>query len=837
MCPFCRDDLGQQDASPCLRCGVQLHTECVEEVSMCPVMGCGGTYKVVRKIRRRALRATPAAEPSWGGRKGVVAAFVIPAVILIGVGVFGNDTKAERKHARRQQQRAAKRVTRTVLEVRDQRPLLLSQFRLSVTMTTPGRIRISHQRARRGKSLHLILPLGTVLEGTRRERGARVPFRLVLRKDLNHQTNRGSLEVEALVLKGGLLSTHYHKNQRLEVFRVPAGAEERLAVRVLTAIEDGAPTAAQNAVQATLLIALDDGTRQEVVGSLPARQQEVALQGAQELFKSLLPKLGRRKRRALRGFIPLRKIEEYLRMDRAKLSRYDAFEPLRAAPVNFGLELEAVAHHFAAARLLPTQALSLHTLHTRLGSPATLRLADVFQRLRRAQTLFERLLLIEHIRKLQPLLGRGLAIVHIEDGLLRTPAARGAAAQGLASWKVVAGRGFMTRNAGTAQTFGSVIEAEVNARAELLRKLESDAGGVDRRAGRALELLAAHAPHHPALERLIHQAAGSTSQLARAAARAEVWCARASVERDARHLAPLASQPGDARQAAIGEAARVLRPKQRELLWHALIEKERSYSDLETAFVGLAERDQLNVEDLAAWCAIAAAEPSHAALLLATVGDEQIRDATQRIKSLDPRGWRGLAAFRVARASDPKDETRRLLENARGSEARLAVLDALVAREPLAGTRFATSQSSQENVDWRKRAVELSLKHVPTGARLRMILRRALRDRSLEVRRAAIPGLKALRSDPSFLYSVCTSRQPDLARAAFFELCAVDPNAALRAATLWTRSRDLADPKLALSVAREILPTRPSLARQILRSLLRNTRAPELRAEAKRLLE
>lgn len=816
-CPYCKDGLRREATLPCLRCGVLLHEDCAQEISLCPILGCGGRFRI----------PVPAANVNTGFLPQIVAV----ATVLFAVGVFGFALSSSREsipRPRRHVPRAAK-PERVEFQGTESGPI--SVLPRTASLLRPGLVRLSLPTHHKGSS-GLLVQVGDLLEGyAGQSQEDRVPFRLVAGESVRVEGGGDPVWLDVAYLEAQLFLKPPRNAVISQIRRADSGvAEEVVAARTMRALEEAGPKASRSARSVAFQIQLHDLSADEALERLPVEEREIVLQWAYDLLQRVpAARVGRL--RAFQGFIPLASPKEFLPPRLTDLSRYDAFDSLRATKDSRAIE--GLVHLYANLEdLAPSQALSLARLHEARGNPLLGSLEPLLRQLEASDSLFSRLLLIEHIRRLEPLLGRGLAAVHAEDGLLSPPAAAGRAARKVASWRAVVGEDFLSEEVGSLGSRGLLVTREVFRRGEIVTRLSvyarSHMGD-----GESLELLAAHVPHHPDLPELCRAARRSGFEHASAGARAEVWLAGANPRA---RFASLVSLPRDARDIAVDEAAHVLREERREEFWHALIEARVSEDHLAGVFRRLFERGRLRPRDLAAWCALVSkAKPDQIELVNTIGGTDALWAIAASHTQLDPRGWQAVVRVLLQQTINATETTERLLSMVQAPEARLAVLNCLAERFSSSATELAIRHSHREKVLWRQRAVELTIANL-SGSRLEQQLKRALRDRSKEVRLSALAGLQAFALNPNYLAALAKRPELEVSRAAWLQLSKSDTQRALSLAQGWVRSPQPKRVLFVLDLAKELRKTRPTLSRELLRALSSRARDRQIRRQAAALL-
>lgn len=817
-CPYCRDVFGaQESAIPCLRCGVMIHEECAEELSLCPLMGCGGRFRQARPARR-GRRSAPAA-PGAARSGWLIAGCVAFAVGLIGFGVASKKDRGKRRI--RTQRPAARRVVTEILDPR-QGPVDLKSL---ATYSRGGGvdIRIPYQPRRRQR---LQVRAGDVFEG-RAKRGMRwTPCHLIAGEDATIQSGSSARRVRSVFLEAKFVTPP----ERVILERVrrvdPSSADEVIASKMLRRFAT-LPRLPWRVRLVAYRMRLYDFERSQLLAHLPYEERERVLQSATKLLQrfSFLQGLNPK---ALRGFDMLGEARDFLPPRLTRLEPHESFRPLRGAR-NARL-VEEIAHGYAKLEgLSPSQTLSLLELHGTRGNPRQWSLSQVLEKLSQSTTLVERQLWIEHVRALDPLLARGLLAAHAEDGLFGTPGKVGAAERKLRSWKSLVGDAYLDERVDGQGTRRGAVAAEPRARARLLANLRQDA-----RLGRQGRLLqyAAHAPRDPELPRLCAEVAKRDSAGAREAALANVWRERAA---EVGALQPFTIQQEDLGAVTL-EVAFALDAPRRESFWHALLKVPAAREPLLTVFRRLAAHERVATGDVAAWCVLVGDERDLRRELVRDVGGvEALWSLTSEATAIDLRGWKALVRVLYYASDNSTHTTERLLRLVHAEAARASVIEVYAERYPNAATSLAVELSPRESVTWRLLALRLAIKH-SRGEERQTQIRRGLRDRSRAVRSAASEGLGHFALQPSFLVQLC--KEPDLvvAEAAWLQLAKSDARRASELGRTWARSRAPARTQLAFTVARKLLTSRPTLSKQVLQALAEGSRDPAIRRQAAALL-
>lgn len=814
-CPYCRDTFGEREAAiPCLRCGVLIHEECAEELSLCPLLGCGGRFRQPQRPPLLSKRRAQASPKPW-----VFAALGLGVIVSLCVGLFGDGDAERQARARKVRRREARRTRIQVFDTRRERIDLTP--RASSAEVQRGRVRIQLP-ARPRDPIRIVVQAGDVFDGHYQSAdGDLVPCRLVAAEA--GAANSGQvLELRAVFLGSDHLEPP--REVQLDWVRPPNSrlSEERLASRVLQLFAQATPGSASWQTRlAAYRVRVHDLGREALLGHLPLEEREVVLQGAYDLLRRhrLLP---RSTPRALRGFVPLRDPASFLPASLRGLEPYESFLSLRRA--KDPARVEELVHAYAELPLSPAQARSLARLHRERGDRIPLN--RVLQRLERAETLSGRLLWIEHVRAYDRLLARGLEAVHAEDGLLGLPEPPGAARRKVAAWEAVAGETFLEIPMPSADqaTARDLIRAEEAARAHLSRRLvlEAEAG----RPG-SLVLAAAHVPGDPRVRELCRSRRGQIE-----AVRAQVWLARAEARPDFSALVRLDSE---ARQAAALEAAFALEPRQRELLWHALIEAGHPRAQLIEVLARLREHGRDDLRDLGAWCALVHDDAAERQRLLARFELSDPIWSPARASLLDPRGWAGVLRVVFRESAGPSDTANYLLREVVRVPPRLQILEVYAEGHGPAAARLAIRNASYEPEAWRERAIELASQHLEREEAEAQV-ERGLRDRSERVRLCAAKHLRVFALRPGFLSDLAERAEPAIAKAAWLQLATSDVKRAAELGRGWAGGSDPARTALAFELAQELRLKRPTLARALLQELAARSHDPAIRRQAAALL-
>lgn len=817
-CPYCRDVFAAQESSiPCLRCGVLIHEECAEELSLCPLMGCGGRFREARPARRgrRPGQAAPGATRSgW-----LIAGCVAFAVGLIGFGVASKKGRGDRQI--RRQRPAARQV---VTEIQDPRQGPV-QLRDTASYTRGGlvRIRLTYQRRRR---IRLQVHAGDVFEGKVWSDGHWTRCHLVAAEDVTVQSGSSPRTLRVVFLEPEFVTAPEEVSlERVRRFD-SSSADEVIASKMMRRFATLPKTPWQVRLVAYRM-RLHDFERGPLLAHLPYEERELVLQAAYKLLQRFSFLSGVNPK-ALRGFDLLGEAKDFFPPRLTRLEPHESFRPLRRAK-NSRL-IEEIAHGYAKLEdLSPAQTLSLLELHRERGDPRQWSLDEVLEHLSQSTTLAQRQLWIEHVRALDPLLARGLLASYAEDGMFGTPRERGAAKLKLRSWKSLVGASYLDERAWTRATRREVVDEEARVRARLVANLREDA-----KLGRAGRLVqyAAHAPRDPALVQVCRAVARRGRAGAREAALANVWRERAA---DPGALEPFTIQREDLNAVAL-EVAFALDPARREPFWHALLKVSEAEDALRPVFRRLAAHDRVAAGDIAAWCALVGERTTLREELVREVGGvEALWSLTSEAAAIAPKGWKGLLRVLYHESGDWTHTTERLLRLVHVEGPRVQVIEVFAERYAHSAARLASELAPRESVRWRRLAVGLAIEHLEGRTREDHI-RRALRDRSREVRARAIEGLKHFGLQPGFLVELC--KQPDLmvAEAAWLELAKSDVRRARELGRSWARSRAPARTQLAFTVARKLLTSRPTLSKQVLEALAEGSRDPAIRRQAAALL-
>ena len=734
---------------------------------MCPIAGCGA---------RLASRPRIHAKLSSGGGSGgqawqVVGALAFALVMLIFVVFAGKHNRRPQRKAHAQRRApVAQRVLLSSSDDFDLRalgitvlfdPALGGRALLRATDPPEGAPRWTHLQIEVGSLLTSIGAAGQsrsliVLRGQTLERGSSSPIDVA------------ALDLDASYFRGGVHFTRLGP---------PATEAEQAAAQLVRSA--AAQGLSDRGIRLAVLMEVHDPPADQLVPLTTAPDREALLREVWGFFAAL-PTRAPAGFRAFAGFVPPRSLDSYRPPQASSLKPYESFAPIQHDADREGLD--ALLHAYARLPLTPAQAASLLAVHRDL-SGIELAPTRLLTQLERAATLEESLLLIDHLERVLPALGRGLRAAYAEGSLEGARERETSAAAEVSRWKASSAREGLYQGVLGVRTAEGVVNDEVRRRGE---RLEALAANPDQRLGSHLPRLAAQDPRRAGLLEACVSDLEVPGARSANAARALVWLLRGGL--DAAGPA-LARASRSARDNALEEASHVLPSPTRAQVYHDLLTSSaEARPALERQLIGLAARNALGPHDLGVWCALSEGREELPSLR-ARVESDPLREALAYRGQLDRRGRLAIARVLIGRASDAGAEADRLGWMTLPPDEQRAILGFVEERDPSGALGLAAREYDRDDLpEIQLEGLRLAQAQVPgTRAHQRMVLA-ALRSRNSRVRDAAAAGLSlAFWERPAALQDICALADDEVAIAAARVLVKRDPARASLVLSGWVR--------------------------------------------------